>query len=203
MAPHTEEEQKYLDTLTYNDLQKLERSTIPYYVRARLTKEEKYREVLEKIATNVQKKYEKKKPEKNTRTLQERIDNLIKPSRYTNLTQDFYKNSLKDVYVLREKKALVKLVLTKAKEAYEKPSQEPVNPDELVKALLKEAKYKKIVQEQERLKKNQEEQLIKNQEQSRKTKNPAQQTQIKAKPWFGFGNRKKSQTEQVQKVQKH
>ena len=62
---------------------------------------------------------------------------------------------------------------------------------------------KKIVQEQERLKKNQEEQLIKNQEQSRKTKNPAQQTQKKAKPWFGFGNRKKSQTEQVQKVQKH
>ena len=197
MAPHTEEEQKYLDTLTYNDLQKLERSTIPYYVRARLTKEEKYREVLEKIATNVQKKYEKKKPEKNTRTLQERIDHFIGPSTYTSTTNRFYQNSSKDE--LAEKKALVKLVLTKAKKAYKKPSQESVNPDELVRALLKEAKDKKIVQEQERLKKNQDEQLIKNQEQARKTKNPAQQTQTK--PWFG--NKQKSQTEQVPKVQKH
>ena len=98
---------------------------------------------------------------------------------------------------------MVKLVLTKAKEAYKKPSQEPVNPDVLVRALLKEAKDKKIVQEQERLKKNQEEQLIKNQEQERKTKNPAPQT--KTNPWFW--NRKKSQKAQispvVKKVQKH
>lgn len=199
MAPHTEEEQKYLDKLTYNDLQTLERSTIPYYVRARLTKEEKYREVLEEIAKDVQEKYGKKKPEKNNRTWQERLDNLIKQSTYTSTTNRFYQNSSKDE--LAEKKALVRQVLTEAKKAYKKPSQEPVNPDVLVRELLKEAKDKKIVQEQERLKKNQEEQLIKNQEQERKTKNPAPQTQIKAKLWFG--NRKKSQTEQVQKVQKH
>lgn len=151
--------------------------------KERIGKEEDYQKMLEKIATNVQEKYEKKKPEKNTRTLQERIDHFIGPSTYTSTTNRFYKYSSKDE--LAEKKALVKLVLTKAKKAYKKPSQELVNPDELVRAVLEEAKNKKIVQEQERLKKNQE--------QAQKIKNPAPQT--KTNSWFSW--RKKSQKAKI------